>query len=271
MRLITVDDPADPRLADYVALTDTRLRRVVEPAEGLFIAEGEAVIRRAVAGGYRMRSVLLTSRWLPGLADLLESFDGAVLVGEEALLESVTGFAVHRGALASMHRRPLPRPEELLGRASRVAVLESIVNPTNVGAIFRAAAALGVDAILLDPLCCDPLYRRSVKVSMGAVFAIPYARLDAWPSGLDVVHAAGLTVLALTPAPGAVPIDALDEADTVRCALLLGTEGEGLSRAALDAADRWVRIPMSGGVDSLNVGAAAAVAFWAVRPTSGPR
>jgi len=271
VRLITVDDPADPRMTDYVALTDTRLRRIVEPAQGLFIAEGEAVIRRAVVAGYRMRSVLLSRRWLPGLTDLLEAFDGPVLVGEEALLESVTGFAVHRGALASMHRRPLPRPEELLEGATRVAILEAVVNPTNVGAIFRAAAALGVDAVLLDPRCCDPLYRRSVKVSMGAVFAIPYARLDAWPSGLDAVHAAGLTLLALTPGPDAVPIDALGGAETARCALLLGTEGEGLSLAALSAADRLVRIPMSGGVDSLNVGAAAAVAFWAVRPTSGPR
>jgi tRNA G18 (ribose-2'-O)-methylase SpoU len=259
-----VTSPDDPRLADYVRLTDTSLRRVLEPAAGLFVAEGEKVIRRAVAAGYPVRSLLLAERWLAPLEDLLDPLDIPVYVAGEDLLESVTGYVVHRGALASMQRLPLPTAEDLLAAADRVVVLEGIVDPTNVGAVFRGAAALGMDGVLLDPGCADPLYRRSVKVSMGAVFQLPYARVDRWPGGLAGVRAAGLGLLALTPDPAAVPIDELDPALTARCALMLGTEGLGLTDAALAAADLHVRIPMVHGVDSLNVAAAAAVAFWAV-------
>ncbi len=267
--VLPVTDPADPRLADYAGLTDTRLRRLLEPAGGLFVAEGEKVVRRAVAAGYDLRSVLLARRWLAGLADLLDPLDVPVYVGDEGVLRSVTGYAVHRGALASVHRRPLPDPRDLLTGARRVAVLEGIVDPTNVGAVFRAAAALGMDAVLLDPRCADPLYRRAVKVSMGAVFAVPYARFEHWPAGLDDVRAAGLTVLALTPAADAGDLDHLPPEARVRCAVLLGTEGDGLTTQAQAAADWRVRIPMAGGVDSLNVAAAAALAFYALAPGRG--
>jgi tRNA G18 (ribose-2'-O)-methylase SpoU len=271
---IDVDDPADPRLADYVRLTDMQLRRVLEPVGGLFLAEGEKVVRRAVGAGYGVRSVLLAGKWLPGLADLLEPLDVPVYVGPDDVIEQVTGFAVHRGALASMQRRPLPSPAELLGTARHVAVLEGFTNPTNVGAVFRAAAALGLDAVLLDPLCADPLYRRSVRVSMGAALTLPYARFACWPQGLADIRAAGLTLLALTPAPDAVDLDRLTAEDTRRCAVVLGAEGPGLAVATMASCDRRVRIPMARGVDSLNVAAAAAVAFWQVtrhadRPAGG--
>ncbi len=262
--VVRISDPSDERLRDYVALTDTGLRRVLEPEAGLFVAEGEKVIRRAVAAGYPVRSLLLAERWLPALTDLLDELDGPVFVAPESVLEAVTGYVVHRGALASMQRLPLPEADDLLAAASRVAVLEGVVDPTNVGAVFRAAAALGMDGVLLDPTCADPLYRRSVKVSMGAVFALSYARLEPWPHGLARVREAGLTILALTPAPDAVTLDELDPRLTKRCALLLGTEGPGLTPRAMAIADAAVRIPMDHGVDSLNVAAAAAVAFWVV-------
>jgi tRNA G18 (ribose-2'-O)-methylase SpoU len=264
-----VDNPADSRLDDYRNLTDSALRRTIEPAGGLFIAEGELVIRRAVASGYQARSVLLAQRWLDGLADVLNGLDVPVYVADETVLTSLTGYEVHRGALASMHRKPLREPAAVLAGADRLAILEGMVNPTNVGAVFRAAAGLGLDGVLMDPLCADPLYRRALKVSMGASLTLPYARFDRWPAGLDLVREAGLTVLALTPDPAAVALDALDPAATKRCALLLGTEGPGLSSRTRAAADVEVRIPMAHGVDSLNVGSAAAVAFWAVSHPSG--
>ena len=258
----------DPRLHDFLSLTDVALRRALEPAEGLFVAEGETVIRRAVARGFTLRAVLLTDRWLPSLRDLLEPIDVPVLVADDALMAEVTGFAVHRGALASVRRRPDRTVAEVIAGADRVVVLEGMVDPTNVGAVLRSAAALGIDGVLLDPRCADPLYRRAVRVSMGSALDLPYARVAPWPGGLEEVRAAGLTLLALTPDPAAHDLAALPAAAARRCALLLGTEGPGLSRTALAAADRRVRIPMQGGVDSLNVGAAAAVAFWAV--TRGP-
>ncbi|MCF2527500.1 TrmH family RNA methyltransferase [Yinghuangia soli] len=261
---VRIEDPADPRLADYTDLTDVELRRRREPAEGLFMAEGEKVIRRALEAGYPLRSMLLTDRWLDVMADVAEAADGPVYVASPELVEQVTGYHVHRGALASMQRKPLPDPAGLLAGARRVAILEAVNDHTNIGAIFRGAAALGMDAVLLSPDCADPLYRRSVKVAMGAVFSVPYARLAPWPRALETVREAGLTVLAMTPAEEAVPLHELPPADLERCAVMLGAEGPGLTRKALDAADRLVRIPMSHGVDSLNVGAAAAVAFYAV-------
>ena len=263
---IRVEDPGDPRLADYVALTDVELRRRREPAEGLFVAEGEKVIRRAVAAGYPMRSCLLEDRWLPALEDLLTSVDAPVYVASRELLEAVTGYVVHRGALAAMARKPLPTPQELTAGADRLAVLEDVNDHTNIGAIFRAAAGLGLDGVLLSPRCADPLYRRSVKVSMGAVFSVPYARVTAWPAGLDAVREEGIAVLALTPDPSAVPLPDVPPELLRRCALLLGAEGPGLTVSSRERADLAVRIPMAGGVDSLNVGAAAAVAFYAVGP-----
>jgi tRNA G18 (ribose-2'-O)-methylase SpoU len=255
----------DPRLDVFVGLTDARLRRVLEPELGLFMAEGERIIGRALDAGFRLRTVVTEDRWLGSLWPAVEPLDGVdVLVVEPDVLQHVTGYQVHRGALATFERRPLPEPAALLEGAARVAVLEGMVDPTNVGAVFRAAAALGMDAVLLDPRCADPLYRRAVRVSMGAVLALPYARFDRWPAGLEQVRSAGLTVLALTPAPDAVPIDDLDASCTTRCAVLLGTEGEGLTPRAQAVADVRVKIPMSRGVDSLNVAAAAAVAFHTV-------
>jgi len=251
-------------LGDYVDLTDVDLRRRKEPAEGLFVAEGEKVIRRAVAAGHPVRSLLLEEKWLPALSDLLERVDAPVYVADLDTLRRVTGYSVHRGALAAMSRLPLRPPLELARAARTLAVLEDLVDHTNVGAVFRSAAGLGVDAVLVSPRCADPLYRRSVKVSMGAVFSVPWSRLEAWPAALSDVRAAGHTLLALTPAADATAIGDLPPEVTGRCALLVGAEGPGLSRAALDAADHRVRIPMSGGVDSLNAAAASAVAFYAL-------
>jgi tRNA G18 (ribose-2'-O)-methylase SpoU len=260
---ITIDDPADPRLADYTALTDVELRRRREPAEGLFIAEGEKVIRRAGAAGYGMRSMLLSAKWIDAMRDVIDAATAPVYAVAPALAEQVTGYHVHRGALASMQRKPLPEPADLLAGARRVLVMEAVNDHTNIGAIFRSAAALGMDAVLLSPDCADPLYRRSVKVSMGAVFSVPYARLTTWPHDLTtVVRAAGFQLLALTPSPDATDLTTLTPPP--RLALLLGAEGPGLTSRALATADTRVRIPMSHAVDSLNVAAAAAVAFYAV-------
>ncbi|MER7110228.1 TrmH family RNA methyltransferase [Streptomyces sp. NPDC000229] len=269
--LITIDDPDDPRLGDYTGLTDVELRRKREPAEGLFIAEGEKVIRRAKQAGYEMRSMLLSAKWVDVMRDVIDEVPAPVYAVTPDLAERVTGYHVHRGALASMQRKPLPTADALLIGARRVVVMEGVNDHTNIGAIFRSAAALGMDAVLLSPDCADPLYRRSVKVSMGAVFSVPYARLDTWPRGLETVREAGFKLLALTPDEKATSIDAAAPHRLERVALMLGAEGDGLTTKALMAADEWVRIPMAHGVDSLNVGAAAAVAFYAVatgRPES---
>jgi tRNA G18 (ribose-2'-O)-methylase SpoU len=265
---VFIDDAADPRLADYRALTDVELRRRAEPAEGIFIAEGELVMRRAVHAGYPMRSALTSERWLPTVLAVAGEIDVPVFVGSEDLLRDIAGFHVHRGALAAMARLPLPSVDAVLAGASRVVVLEDVNSHTNLGAIFRCAAGLGMDAVLLTPSCADPLYRRSVRVSMGEVFAIPYARFTTWPAGLAALEA--FELLALTPSVVAMPIDAFHFPDDAKLALLLGSEGPGLSARALAAA-RPVRIPMSNGVDSLNVAAAAAVACYALRPAAGPK
>ena len=277
MPIHRVTDPDDERLADYFRLTDVALRRRLEPAQGLYMAESSTVIRRAVAAGHRPRSFLMAQRWLAGLADLLDAVgagdggDVPVYVGEPDVLEAITGFHLHRGALAAMHRPALVPVDELLAGARggagarRVAVLEDIVDHTNVGAIIRSAAALGVDAVLVSPRCADPLYRRSVRVSMGTVFQVPWTRLEPWPGGLAQLKDLGFTVAALALADDAVSLDDVAASRPDKLALVLGTEGDGLSRGALAAADLVVRIPMSGGVDSLNVAAASAVAFWATR------
>jgi len=265
--LVEVHDPADPRLADYRDLRDVTLRRSLEAAHGLFLAEGEKVVRRAVEAGYRPRSFLMAPRWLDGLADVWEPTDAPVLVVSEELAEQVTGFHVHRGALASLERRPLPTVAEVVAGARTVVVLEDVVDHTNVGAVIRSCAALGVDAVLLSPRCADPLYRRAVKVAMGAVFAVPWTRLEDWSTAVADLQAAGFTTVALTLAEDAVPLtDAVAGAD--RVALLLGSEGHGLSPRWQSAADRRAVIPMRAGVDSLNVAAAAAVACYVVTDRS---
>jgi tRNA G18 (ribose-2'-O)-methylase SpoU len=260
LAVLDITDPSDERLGDYRALTDLELRTKWEPPNGLFIAEGELVLRRALRAGYRPRSYLIDAKRVGQLADL--AGDTPVYAATPAVLEAATGFHVHRGVLASFHREPLRTASSVLEGARRVAILEDVNNHTNIGAVFRGAAALGVDAVLLSPTCADPLYRRSVRVSMGEVFAVPYARIEPWPDGLDQVRTAGFTVLALTPDAGAVPLQRLSESVRARSALLLGAEGPGLSAQALSASDVPVKIPMRRGVDSLNVAAAAAVAFW---------
>ena len=265
----TVESPDDPRLADFADLTDVARRTSLESEHGFFVAEGELVALRALRAGYSLRTLLLgAQRWAalqPLLATVTEQRpEATVLVAGPELLRQVTGFHVHRGVLASFDRLPLPTPESLLRTARRVAVMEGLNNTTNLGAVFRNAAGLGMDGVLLDPLCCDPLYRRAVRVSMGEVFAVPYARLDRWPHDLGLLKTSGLRVMALTPG-GSQELDrlVLDPGD--RVAVLFGAEGPGLSEEALSYADLRVRIPMSGGVDSLNVGSAAAVTFCALR------
>ncbi|MDX6433421.1 MAG: hypothetical protein QOE54_5787 [Streptosporangiaceae bacterium] len=277
--LVHIGDALDPRLRDYVRLTDVQLRKTLEVEEGLFIAEGEKVVRRAVETGHRVRSLLMAAKWVEPLSDLLDRIEAPVYVVDDATAQTVTGYAVHRGALASMARLPLPSVPDVLtgvrrppapehaGRRTsqlrRILVLEDLADHGNVGAIFRCAAALGVEAVVLSPRCADPLYRRAVKVSMGAVFAIPYARMTNWHDGLADVRAAGFQLLALTPAQSAVPMDKVAMGE--RVALMLGSEGDGLSSRWLHEADEPVCIPMSAGamalgVDSLNVVAAAAIA-----------
>ena len=242
-------------------------RRHLESAEGLFIAEGEKVIRRAVAAGYRPRSFLLAERWLNSLSDVLSVHgDVPVYVVTEELAERVTGFHVHRGALASLHRETRHRVEDLLG-LRRLVVLEDIVDHTNVGAILRCAAGLGWNGALLAPRAADPLYRRSIKVAMGAVFSLPWARFGDWSGAVGELRAAGYRVVALALTPEAR--DLADVAATLgpdeKVAVLLGTEGEGLSARWVAEADDVAVIPMQAGIDSLNVAAAAAVACYVLR------
>jgi tRNA G18 (ribose-2'-O)-methylase SpoU len=269
-----VHDPGDPRLHDYTALTDVELRRRREPAEGLFIAEGEKVIRRALSSGYRMRSMLLTGKWAEVMSDVIDAADAPVHLVTPEVAEAVTGYHVHRGALASMMRAPLPAPGELLapggrtGEPRRVAVFEDIVDHTTLGAAFRSAAALGVDAVLVTPRCADPLYRRSVKVSMGTVFQVPWTRTGSWPDGIHRLRELGYLTAALALDPHAVDLETLAARRAPRLALVFGAEGDGLRRATVAAADLTVRIPMAHGVDSLNVAAASAVAFYATRPAA---
>ena len=202
--LIEVSDPDDPRLGDYRDLRDVQLRTHLEAEHGLFLAEGEKVVRRAVEAGFTPRSFLMAPRWLEGLSDVLATTDAPCYVVSEALAEQVTGFHVHRGALASLERRPLPTLDDVLAGARQVLVLEDVVDHTNVGAIFRCGAAFGFDAVLLAPRCADPLYRRSIKVGMGAVFTTPWTRLPDWYDALPDLAARGFTTVALTLADDAV-------------------------------------------------------------------
>ena len=259
--LVEISDPGDARLADYRDLRDVELRKNLEAEHGLFLAEGEKVVRRAVDAGFAPRSFLLAPRWLAGLADVLDASPAPCYVVSEALAEQVTGFHVHRGALASLERGPLPPVGEVLAGARSVLVLEDLVDHTNVGAVFRCGAALGFDAVLLAPRCADPLYRRSIKVGMGAVFSTPWTRLPDWYDALPALSSAGYTTVALTLADDATDIESA-VAGLDRVALVLGSEGHGLSARWEATADRRAVIPMSAGIDSLNVAAAAAVACY---------
>lgn len=259
--LVPVTDPDDPRLADYRDLRDVSLRKHLESEHGLFLAEGEKVVRRSVEGGFEPRSFLMAERWLEGLSDVLERTDAPCYVVTEALAEEVTGFHVHRGALASLHRRPLADLDEVLEGARSILVLEDLVDHTNVGAIFRSGAALGFDAVLLSPRCADPLYRRAVKVAMGAVFSLPWTRLASWSGALPALSERGFTTVALTLADDAVEIGTA-VAGLDKVALVLGSEGPGISATWQREADLRAVIPMQAGIDSLNVAAASAVACY---------
>jgi tRNA G18 (ribose-2'-O)-methylase SpoU len=271
--LIEIGSAEDERLADYVRLRESSLRRSLEAAEGLFIAEGAKVIRRAIEAGYRPRSFLLARRWLSELDDLMAADPHVpVYLVTEEVAEAVTGFHVHRGALASLHRVQRHDVAGLMSSSRRLVVTEDIVDHANVGAIARSAAGLGWGGLLISPRCADPLYRRSVKVSMGAVLSLPWARLEDWRSAIPLLHHGGFTVAALTLRADSVGLDEFaDQLRTSpqRLAILLGTEGHGLSAEWTAQADVAVRIPMSTGVDSLNVAAAAAIACYALAERPG--
>ncbi|QNA92606.1 RNA methyltransferase [Microbacterium sp. Se63.02b] len=265
VHLQTVTDAADRRLDDYRGLTDVALRSLGDPGRGLYIAESTKVIARAVAAGHLPRSVLVQERRVDEIGAIVGELDVPVYVVPDEVAEAVTGFAVHRGTIASMHRPELPSVRDVIEGASVVLILENIGDHTNVGAAFRAAAGLGADAVLVAPRGADPLYRRSVRVSMGTVFQVPWTRIVDWEAAIADLHDAGFDIAALALSDDAVTLDAYVADRPDRVALVMGSEGDGLSRTAIDSADTVVTIPMFGGVDSLNVASAAAVALWAVR------
>ncbi len=270
--VISITDLSHPALAPYTSLTQNQLRNRLEPEQGLFIAESPKVIDLALRAGFVPQSFLMEERKITGSAAwvLEQCPDVPVYTGPREVLEALTGYTLTRGVLCAMARKPLPQPEEICAGAHRVAVLENIVDATNVGAIFRSAAALHMDAVLVSPSCCDPLCRRSIRVSMGTVFQVPWARLGEdphqWPQeGLARLKAMGFATaaLALTPQAKSIEDPALARED--RLAIFLGSEGDGLSSQTIAQCDHTVIIPMSHQVDSLNVAAASAVAFWQLR------
>ena len=263
-----VDDSRTALTAEYWQLTDVRLRASTEAGNGLYIAESTKIIDRALAASHTPRSFFMTRLWFPRLAARLGgqwSSDAPILVGSDASVEDVTGFHLHRGALAAMERPdPVPVAETVAG-ARRIVVVEDVVDHTNLGAIFRSAAGLGVEAVLLSPECADPLYRRSIRVSMGTVFQVPWARFTRWPSGLGELRENGFTVAALALEADSVPLKEFAADAPDRVAVVMGTEGDGLRRSTIASADATVLIPMAHGVDSLNVAAATAVACYALQ------
>jgi tRNA G18 (ribose-2'-O)-methylase SpoU len=260
MPVIEIADLADPRLADFSHQTDVALKKT---GGGLYIAESALVLERALRAGHRPRSVLA----LGGTVD-----EAIALVGDEVpifsgpgeLLAELTGYILHRGLIASMHRPPLPDAAELLASATRIVVLENVADPTNVGAIFRSVAAIGADAVLVTPRCSDPFYRRAIRVSMGTVLQVPWTRVGDWTSTRQLLAASGFHLAALALTDDAVDLRAFAAAAPERVALVLGAEGDGLTDEAIAVADTVVKIPMAHGIDSLNVAATAAVAMWAL-------
>jgi tRNA G18 (ribose-2'-O)-methylase SpoU len=261
VRMIQVGDPADPRLADFRDLTRADRRPDRPGGKGLVIAEGVVVVRRLLASPYPLRAVLGIARRIEELVEELAVESAPVYSTTAEVMAQVVGFHLNRGVLAVADRVSAASPERVVAHARRLAVLEGVGDHENLGALFRNAAAFGVDGVLLGPGCSDPLYRRSVRVSMGHVLAVPFAPMpEPWPAGLKWLRDQGFRVLALTPNGPAALRDEL--AATDRVAVLLGSEGPGLTQEALDAADAAVRIPMVPGVDSLNVATAGAVAFY---------
>lgn len=287
MQFITIDSIDDERVAAYTNLTEIQLRNRLEPERGLFIAESPKVIDRALAAGREPISLLVEEPWIEGMSQTFDVVDKRwgtdipVYVASPEQLRQLTGYRLHRGALSAMRRWPLPSIEETCRDARRVAVMENIVDHTNVGALMRSAAALDVDAVLVTPSCGDPLYRRAARVSMGTVFQIPWTRIGGddkhfWPRrGLEELRSLGFTTVAMALSDDSISLDELtrrlnnspESADHIdKLALIFGTEGDGLSRHTIAGADLTVKIPMSHGVDSLNVAASSAVAFYATSP-----
>lgn len=266
-----VDDPDDERLADYVDLADPAARRRRERDE-IFIAEGLIAVKRLVESGHVVRSILVAGKKLERLEGAVGDLDVPVYIADDDVLAATVGFNLHRGMVAAADRRPLPGVAQVLAGATRIAVLEGLNDPENLGLIARTARAFGVDALVLDPTCIDPYYRRTVRVSMGEILLVDVARSDEWPGGLDVIRAAGFEIWATTPAGDAVSVWGIDVPD--RLAVVLGAEGPGLAPATMAKADRLVRVPISPAVDSINVGHAAAVVFAAAARTrefAGPQ
>lgn len=267
--IIEITDFHAPELDPYARLTQNQLRNRLEPEKGIFIAESPKVIDRALDAGYKPVSLLMERKQITGPAAgiLSRCGDAPVYTADREMLAELTGFELTRGVLCAFHR-PAPRPvEELCRDARRVAVLEGIVDSTNVGAIFRSAAALNMDAVLINPSCCDPLCRRAVRVSMGTVFQVPWGQLGEtpadWPEkGMDILHSLGFKTAAMALSDRSVSIDDEHLAKEPKLAIVLGTEGDGLAAGTIASCDYTVKIPMSHGVDSLNVAAASAVAFW---------
>lgn len=270
--IIEVTDLTRPELDVFARLTEAQLRNRLEPEKGIFIAESPKVITRALDAGYEPLSLLMERRQIEGQArDVIDRCGGIpVYTADDDLLAGLTGYRLTKGVLCAMRRPRLPEVEELCAAARRVAVLEGIVDATNVGAIFRSAAALGMDAVLLTPTCCDPLCRRAARVSMGAVFQVPWTRIGAeagdWPQpGVTRLQGLGFKTAAMALSDTALSIEGPRLAAEPKLAVVLGTEGDGLAPRTIAACDYTVRIPMSHGVDSLNVAAASAVAFWQLR------
>ncbi|MBS6620619.1 MAG: RNA methyltransferase [Faecalibacterium prausnitzii] len=267
--IIEITDFHAPELDPYARLTQNQLRNRLEPEKGIFIAESPKVIDRALDAGYKPVSLLMERKQITGPAAgiLSRCGDAPVYTADREMLAELTGFELTRGVLCAFHR-PAPRPvEELCKNARRVAVLEGIVDSTNVGAIFRSAAALNMDAVLINPSCCDPLCRRAVRVSMGTVFQVPWGQLGEtpadWPEkGMDILHSLGFKTAAMALSDRSVSIDDEQLTKEPKLAIVLGTEGDGLAAGTIASCDYTVKIPMSHGVDSLNVAAASAVAFW---------
>ena len=267
--IIEITDFHAPELDPYARLTQNQLRNRLEPEKGIFIAESPKVIDRALDAGYKPVSLLMERKQITGPAAgiLSRCGDAPVYTADREMLAELTGFELTRGVLCAFHR-PAPRPvEELCKNARRVAVLEGIVDSTNVGAIFRSAAALNMDAVLINPSCCDPLCRRAVRVSRGTVFQVPWGQLGEtpadWPEkGMDILHSLGFKTAAMALSDRSVSIDDEQLAKEPKLAIVLGTEGDGLAADTIASCDYTVKIPMSHGVDSLNVAAASAVAFW---------
>lgn len=279
--IVTIATLDDPRLDAYARLTETQLRSRLEPEKALFIAESGKVIERALEGGMQPLSLLMEEKRLDAMKPLVDDLNVRfpelpIFIAPRDQMKRLIGFDLTRGALGAFRRPALPSVESVVGKGRRIAVLENITNHTNVGAIFRSAAALGIDAVLVTPECYDPFYRRAVRVSMGAVFQIPWTRIGdedtvsggkgAWAtSGIPFLHDLGFKTAAFALSDDSVPLDDPRLSAEKRLALVFGTEGDGLAPETLARCDYTVRIPMAHGVDSLNVAAASAVAFWELR------